>query len=128
MPQIPKLSDGRKLGHLDAPRYALGHGANRFDSRAEGRRAQENPPSLTLAAPLPKSSTVAPKADRRNVERVGRVLGDGSRRGARTVRRLTVYLGASLGQRLELYSATTGDQKSDVVERAVAAYLDTLGA
>lgn len=90
--------------------------------------AQENPPSLTLAAPLPKSSTVAPKADRRNVERVGRVLGDGSRRGARTVRRLTVYLGASLGQRLELYSATTGDQKSDVVERAVAAYLDTLGA
>lgn len=86
---------------------------------------RESLPPLTLAAPLPKASTMttaAPKADRRNVERVGRVLGDGSRRGARTVRRLTVYLPADLAHRLELESAMTGDQKSELVERALSAY------
>jgi hypothetical protein len=60
--------------------------------------------------------------DRRNVTRVGRVLGDGSRRGARTVRRLTVYLSADLAQWVDIESAQTGDQKSQIVERAVAAY------
>lgn len=58
------------------------------------------------------------------VQRRGRILADGSRRGARTLRRTTVYLPPELAQRLTVHSASTGRQLSELVAEAVAAYLD----
>jgi hypothetical protein len=57
------------------------------------------------------------------IERPGRVLADGSRRGARTLRRLTVYLDPELAKRLQGRAAERDQSMSDVIAAALEAHL-----
>jgi hypothetical protein len=57
------------------------------------------------------------------IERPGRVLADGSRRGARTLRRMTCYLDPELGRRLRAHALDRGQSMSDVIAEALDAYL-----
>ncbi len=57
------------------------------------------------------------------IERPGRVLADGSRRGARTLRRLTAYLDPELAARLRAHALDRDATMSDVIASALDAYL-----
>jgi hypothetical protein len=57
------------------------------------------------------------------VSRPGRVLADGSRRGARDARKLTLYVPPDLGVELDVHAARTGKTLSDIAAEAFAAYL-----
>lgn len=58
------------------------------------------------------------------VERKGRILADGSRRGARALRRMTVYLPPGLAKQLSVFSAEHDCQYSEVVAEALGAWFD----
>lgn len=84
--------------------------------------ALEHVPALV---PTPAPSTPTPTtADARLVVRRGRLRGDGSRAGARTLRRLTCYLPPELAQRLDVFAATHGRDRSDVLADALDAWLE----
>jgi len=57
--------------------------------------------------------------------RAGRLLGDGSRRGAGWVKRATIYLEPELAARLDQRARAKGQDVSTVVSAAVRAYLDS---
>lgn len=57
------------------------------------------------------------------VERKGRALATGERRGARQLRRMTVYLEPELAQRLAIHSAGTGSTLSDIIGEALSKHL-----
>jgi hypothetical protein len=57
------------------------------------------------------------------IERPGRVLADGSRRGAKTLRRLTAYLDPELARRLRGHALAHDATMSDVIGDALDAYL-----
>jgi len=80
------------------------------------------PPLVPAAAPSTATAT-----DARLVVRRGRLRGDGSRAGARTLRRLTCYLPPELAQKLDVFAATHGRDRSDVLADALAAYLKRSG-
>jgi len=61
------------------------------------------------------------------VWREGRLLADGSRRGAGWLRRMTVYLPPELARRLEVETLETGEDKSAVISTALADWLDARG-
>lgn len=56
------------------------------------------------------------------VERKGRLTSDG-RRGARVLRRMTVYMPPDLAKRIELRSVEMGRDRSELISEAVAAFL-----
>ncbi len=78
--------------------------------------------SPTAAATMGATPSASPNS-RSLVERVGRPLGNGSRKGARTLRRMTVYLQPERASQLAVRCAQTGENMSDVIERALATYL-----
>ena len=59
--------------------------------------------------------------------RDGRVLGDGSRRGAGWVRRMTVYLPPELARRLEERALADGEDRSALIASALGSWLDAEG-
>ena len=68
--------------------------------------------------------SVQTSGDSRIVARSGRLRADGSRSGARDLRRATIYLPPDLARRLDVFAAEHGRDKSDVVAAALAALLD----
>lgn len=62
--------------------------------------------------------------DGRLVERKGRVRGDGSRSPASQRLRLTVYLDPTIGRRLDVFAASHGRERSQVIGEALAAWLE----
>lgn len=88
--------------------------------------------AAAAAAPVAPTEFTAPAAglvesssSRSLVARVGRPLGDGSRKGARTLRRMTVYLQPERASQLAVRCAQTGENMSDVIERALVAFLSS---
>jgi len=69
-----------------------------------------------------KRPDVQTSEDPRVVERLGRLRSDGTRAGARTLRRSTVYLPPELARRLDVYAAEHGRDRSDVIAEALAAW------
>ena len=57
------------------------------------------------------------------VQREGRMHADGVRRGARTLRRMTVYLRPDLASELRQRSFESNESLSDLIEHAVEQYL-----
>lgn len=57
------------------------------------------------------------------IERPGRVLSDGSRRGARSLRRLTIYVSLDMGAALDTLASARSMSKSEIAEAAFNAYL-----
>lgn len=76
----------------------------------------------------PDARTSKPRASasagRGVVERVGRLRADGSRSGARTLRRMTIYLPPELARELEVHTLQCDDTVSNVIADAVRVYLD----
>lgn len=70
-------------------------------------------------APAPSASAPATN-DPRDVVRKGRLRADGSRSGAKVLRRLTIYLPPELAQKLDVEAATSGRDKSELVAEALA--------
>ena len=68
--------------------------------------------------------SVQTPGDSRIVARSGRLRADGTRTGARELRRATVYLPPDLARRLDVFAAESGRDKSDVVAEALAALLE----
>lgn len=68
--------------------------------------------------------SVQTSGDSRIVARSGRLRADGTRTGARELRRSTVYLPPDLARRLDVFAAEHGRDKSDVVAEALAALLE----
>lgn len=64
--------------------------------------------------------SVAPARARGVVEMPGRLLADGSRRGAKTARRLTVYLPLEVATELGVRAAREGKTLSDIASTALA--------
>ena len=85
--------------------------------------AREHVPPLV---PVTRSatSTDAPDTDTRLVTRRGRPLADGTRRNARTLRRLTCYLPPDLALALDVAAVKRNRSRSDVLADALAAYLE----
>jgi hypothetical protein len=102
-----------------APRPPVSDAA--ADALLRRMEALEHVPALV---PTPAPSTPTTTADARLVERRGRLRGDGSRAGARTVRRLTCYLPPELAQRLDVFAVTHGRDRSDVLADALDAWLE----
>lgn len=91
--------------------------------------ALEHVPSLvptpTPNTPPPTDAPAdAPDADTRLVKRRGRPLADGSRRNARTLRRLTCYLPPDLALALDIAAVKANRSRSDVLADALAVYLE----
>ena len=57
------------------------------------------------------------------IERPGRILADGSRRGAKTLRRMTVYLDPALAAKVKARAGELDQSMSDVIAAALDAYL-----
>ncbi len=75
-----------------------------------------------------EAPSVPPKGARGLVEMPGRLLGDGSRRGAATKRRTTVYLPPELAIALGKEALDRSMSMSDVVTELLSArYADQLG-
>ena len=92
------------------------------DALLRRNNALEHVPALVPTPALSTPTTTTP--DARLVVRRGRLRGDGSRAGARTLRRLTCYLPPELAQRLDVFAATHGRDRSDVLTDALAVYLE----
>jgi len=71
--------------------------------------------------------SVQTSGDSRIVARSGRLRADGTRTGARELRRSTVYLPPELARRLDVHAAEHGREKSAVVADALAAWLERKG-
>ena len=81
-----------------------------------GGEASERPDARTSERPeRPKGPGIT--------WRDGRVLADGTRRGAGWVRRMTVYVPPELGRVLDTRAVEAGEEKSAIVAAALAAYL-----
>lgn len=113
------------------PRLPQGHRAPVDDAAATALlarlEAREHAPPSGLA-PVPSRAVAVPSgatgSDPRDVVRVGRLRADGTRAGARVLRRSTVYLPPELAQRLDVAAATTGRDRSEIIADALAAWLD----
>ena len=89
--------------------------------------ALEHVPPLAPATSSATSTDApadAPDADTRLVKRRGRPLADGSRRNARTLRRLTCYLPPDLALALDIAAVKANRSRSDVLTDALAVYLE----
>jgi len=85
------------------------------DALTYGRTIVQTSSSLTAQA------LGLPDNDPRYIQRAGRVLGDGSRRGARLLRKMTINIPAARGMALEEHARATRESMSDTVDRALAA-------
>jgi hypothetical protein len=106
-----------------APRPPVSDAA--ADALLRRMEALEHVPAL-VPTPAPSTPTTdAPAdADTRLVKRRGRPLADGSRRNARTLRRLTCYLPPDLALALDIAAVKANRSRSDVLADALAVYLE----
>jgi hypothetical protein len=86
-------------------------------------------PDLTLVETRPDGTPLdqpafVPPTSWKLVARKGRLQRDGTRRGARILRRLTVYLEPLIAEELETYCTETDSDMSEVVNEAVRLWLD----
>lgn len=91
--------------------------AARREGTPRRSNAQTSKRSRTQRPPKPKGPGIT--------WRDGRVLADGSRRGAGWVRRMTVYLPPELAHDLDVAAAERGEDKSAIVADALARTLGT---
>lgn len=94
--------------------------AEALGSQVAGQEAPSQPPERPDAPEGPEPPEGGPTG---HVERKGRLLGDGTRRGARELRRMTIYLPPDLAKRLTIHCAEIDQQYSQVIADALRAWL-----
>ncbi len=75
--------------------------------------------------PLSQLPVYEPPDDHRFVLRIGRLRQDGTRAGARVMRKMTVYLTPETVEELDLYCAFEKATYSEVIEGALVHFLET---
>lgn len=113
---VPRLPQGHRAPVDDAAATAL---LARLEAR-ESAPAPSLVPVTSRAVAVPSSAT---GNDPRDVVRKGRLRADGTRSGARVLRRSTVYLPPELAQRLDVEAAKVGRDRSEIIADALAAWL-----
>lgn len=100
-------------------------GFDRLEAVAEamGNGVAGQRPHLVEASEPAKPQAEPVRGTRGIVARKGRILADGSRRGKRDLRRVTVYLPPDLAQKLSRHCFDSQRQISDFVAEAVTAAL-----
>jgi hypothetical protein len=114
-PADPRL--GRTLHRLDEARELV---VSMLDGAEPPPVKWEPHPLIPLSA-LP---VYEPPDDRRFVVRKGRICGDGTRRGARLMRRMTLYMEPATFEELEAYCLAEDVGLSETIETAVIEMLE----
>lgn len=111
------------LGKLDEARDLVARVLDGTDTRPQLSLVVAPPEQPLL--PLTALPAYEKPGDTRYVLRKGRVRRDGTVSGARVVRRMTVYLDPRVAEDLEAYSVIVDASMSEIIEQAVARWMQT---
>lgn len=121
----PRRSSAAQLCLFDAP-PADSRLSTTLDRLDEARQLVADmlvaPPEVLPLSSLP---VYEPPDDHRFVLRIGRLRQDGTRAGARVMRKMTVYLTPETVEELDLFCAFEKSTYSEVIDAALVAFLES---